>query len=432
MESDISGQPTGGVLFFRRESMLKGRTVILGVTGGIAAYKSVELLRELRRREADVRVVMTRHAQEFVRPLTFQSLSGHRVALDLFEPVWESDIGHIALADMADLAVIAPATANIIGKIAGGIADDLLSTLVTALKCPLLLVPAMNTRMWENPIVQQNLEKLRVRGYEWVEPEKGDLACGATGRGRMAETGEIVERMEDLLTEKDLRGQRLLVTAGPTVEGVDPVRYITNRSSGKMGYAIARIARRRGAEVVLVSGPSLIPPPRRDILFVSVRSAADMRAAVFDHYRDCSVVIMAAAVADYRPKEVFVRKMKKQGKETYLMELERNPDILKELGEVKEDRILVGFAAETEAVVENARAKLQAKNADLIVANDVSRQGAGFEVDTNIVTILDRRGKVKNLPLMTKEEVARLVLNQVVKILRMRERSSRNLPSGKR
>jgi phosphopantothenoylcysteine decarboxylase/phosphopantothenate--cysteine ligase len=398
--------------------MLKGKRVILGVTGGIAAYKSVELLRELVKSGADVYVVMTEHAKEFVTPLTFQSLSGHQVACDLFELQWESEIGHIALADMADLAVIAPATANVIGKIANGIGDDFLSTLVLALKAPVLLAPSMNTQMWENPIVQKNLATLKSLGYPWVEPEYGDLACRTTGKGRMAEISEIVESMEDLLTEEDLKGQCVLVTAGPTVEGFDPVRHITNRSSGKMGYAMARMARRRGAKVILISGPSLLPPPRKDILLISIRSAEEMKRAVFEHYQGCSVIIMAAAVADFRPKEIFVKKIKKGKADAYIMELEKNPDILEALGKAKGGRVLVGFAAETEQTSENARAKLHAKNADLFVANDVSQEGAGFEFDTNIVSILNRRGKVKNLPLMSKEDVADIVLNQVVKLLR--------------
>ena len=403
-------------------TVLRGKTIVLGVTGGIAAYKAVELLRLMMKRDADVQVVMTKNATEFVAPLTFQSLSGHPVIHQLFELQWESEIGHIALADSADAMVIAPATANIIGKIASGIADDFLSTLVTALKAPLVLAPSMNTRMWENPITQQNLKKLETHGYALVEPGYGDLACGARGQGRMADVEEIVEKIEDTLSEKDLKGHRILITAGPTVEGVDPVRYITNRSSGKMGYALARMARRRGADVVLVSGPSLLPPPRRDILFTPVRSATDMRDAVFDHYKNCSAIIMAAAVADFRPKEVFVQKIKKGAKETYLMELEKTPDILKELGDLKGDRVLVGFAAETQDLIQNAEKKIRAKNADLIVANDVSQPGAGFEVDTNIVTILNREGRSRTLPIMTKDEVANIILNQVARIMRKRGR----------
>jgi phosphopantothenoylcysteine decarboxylase/phosphopantothenate--cysteine ligase len=407
-----------------RIPMLRGKKVVLGVTGGIAAYKAVELLRELVKREANVQVVMTKHAKEFVAPLTFQSLSGNRVVHDLFEFEWSNEIGHIALADAANITVIAPATANMIGKIAHGVADDFLSTLVMALTCPLVLAPAMNTKMWHNSIVQQNLATLKRHGYTWVEPGTGDLACGAHGQGRMAEVFDIVEQMQDLLCVKDFTGCRMLITAGPTVEGVDPVRYITNRSSGKMGYAIARMARRRGAEVVLISGPSLLPPPRKDILFVPVRSATDMRTAVFDHYRDCGVIIMAAAVADFRPKNVFVQKVKKGKDDTYLMELEKTPDILEELGSVKGNRILVGFAAETQNLIENAEKKLRSKKADLFVANDVSQPGAGFEVDTNIVTILSRRGKRKDLPLMAKDEVADIILNQIAKMMRRKNKPS--------
>jgi phosphopantothenoylcysteine decarboxylase/phosphopantothenate--cysteine ligase len=404
--------------------MLRGKNVILGVTGGIAVYKAVELLRELVKREANIQVVMTKHAMEFVAPLTFQSLSGNRVVHDLFELEWTNEIGHIALADAADIMVIAPATANIIGKIAHGVADDFLSTLVMALTRPLVLAPAMNTKMWQNPIVQENLDTLKRHGYTWVEPGTGDLACGTHGQGRMAEVCDIVEHMQDLLSVKDLVGSRMVITAGPTVEGVDPVRYITNRSSGKMGYAIARMARRRGADVVLVSGPSLLSPPRKDVLFIPVKSATDMRNAVFDHYKDCTVLVMAAAVADFRPKDVFVQKVKKGKDDTYLMELEKTPDILKELGSVKGDRILVGFAAETENIIENAEKKLCSKKADLFVANDVSQPGAGFEVDTNIVTILSRGGKRKNLPLMTKDDVANIILDQIAKMMRRRRKPS--------
>ena len=404
--------------------MLRGKKVILGVTGGIAAYKAVELLRQIVKRDADVQVVMTKHAREFVAPLTFQSLSNHPVVHDLFELEWTNEIGHIALADAADIMVIAPATANIIGKIAHGVADDFLSTLVMALTCPLVFAPSMNTKMWQNSIVQQNLATLKHHGHTWVEPETGELACGTHGQGRMAEISDIVEQMQNLLSVKDLKGCRMLITAGPTVEGVDPVRYITNRSSGKMGYAIARRARRRGAEVVLISGPSLLPPPRKDILFIPVKSATDMRTAVFDHYPDCGVIIMAAAVADFRPKNVFVQKVKKGEDDTYLMELEKTPDILEELGGVKGDRILVGFAAETQNLIENAEKKLRSKKADLFVANDVSQPGAGFEVDTNIVTILSRGGKRKHLPLMAKDEVAHIILNQIVKMIRRKSKRS--------
>jgi phosphopantothenoylcysteine decarboxylase / phosphopantothenate---cysteine ligase len=392
--------------------MLKNKKIVLGVTGGIAAYKAAELVRELVRAGAQVYVIMTRSAQAFITPLTFQTLSGHPVAADLFSLVEESEIGHISLADRADILVIAPATANIIGKIAGGIADDLLSTVVMATKAPVLFAPAMNVHMWENAVCQENIQKLRQKGYRFIDPETGDLACGYEGKGRLAEVPAIVEEIRSILSPQDFSGETVLVTAGPTEEEIDPVRFIGNHSSGKMGYALARVARRRGAEVILVSGPTALSPLSK-VQRINVRSAGQMRDTVFQHLGKASILLMAAAVSDYRPKQVSGQKIKKVPAAPAL-ELERNPDILYEAGKGKGNRIFVGFAAETQNLLKNAKEKLTEKNLDLIVANDVSLPGAGFKVDTNIVKILDRSGKVEKIPLMSKEDLADHILNRVL------------------
>jgi phosphopantothenoylcysteine decarboxylase/phosphopantothenate--cysteine ligase len=391
--------------------MLKGRKIVLGVTGGIAAYKAAELARELVKAQAEVHVVMTRNAQAFIAPLTFQTLSGNPVTTELFNLMAESEIGHIALADRAEVLVIAPATANIIGKIAAGIADDMLTTIVMATKAPVLLAPAMNVHMWENPICQENIQRLRSRGYHFIDPEAGELACGYEGKGRLAEIPAIVEEIRVLLSPKDFSGEKILVTAGPTEEPIDPVRFLSNHSSGKMGFALARAARRRGAEVTLISGPTALPVPSQ-MRSIAVRSAAQMREAVLNHLESASILIMAAAVSDYRPKQKAPEKIKKSKLETVL-ELELNPDILAEAGKKKNSRIMVGFAAETENLLQNTREKLEKKNLDLIVANDVTLPGAGFKADTNIVKIMDRSGKVEELPLMTKEDLADRILDRI-------------------
>jgi phosphopantothenoylcysteine decarboxylase/phosphopantothenate--cysteine ligase len=392
--------------------MLKGRKIILGVTGGIAAYKAAELVRELVRSGAEVFVVMTHSAQAFITPLTFQTLSGNRVTSELFSLTEESEIGHISLADRAELLVIAPATANVIGKIAAGIADDMLTTIVMATKAPVLLAPAMNVHMWENPICQENIQKLRGRGLHFIDPEAGELACGYEGKGRLAEIPAIVEEIHSILSPKDLSGETLLVTAGPTEEPIDPVRFLSNRSSGKMGFAVARAARRRGAQVILVSGPSALPVPP-GVKFIPVRTAAEMREAVLGSLPGVSMLVMAAAVSDYRPRGTSPEKIKKSRAELTLP-LELNPDILHEAGQRKEKRLLIGFAAETESLLANARKKLAEKNLDLIVANDVRLPGAGFQVDTNVVKLIDRSGKVEELPLMSKEDLADCVLDRVL------------------
>ena len=403
-------------------SMLKGREIILGVTGGIAAYKAAEFVRLLVKQEARVRVVMTRNGQEFITPLTFQTLSGNPVVTDPFAFIEETQIGHIALADLAELIVIVPATANIIGKIANGIADDFLTTMVMASKAPVLFVPSMNVNMWENRALQNNIQALMERGYHLIEPGEGELACHWYGKGRLAELSEVLERAEDILSPKDLKGERILVTAGPTQESIDPVRFITNHSSGKMGYALAKMARRRGAEVILVTGPTSLPIPRSDIKLISVKTAEEMRKAVFAHLKDCSVVIKAAAVSDYRPKEISRMKLKKTSSNTSL-ELERTRDILGEIGKKKGKRILVGFAAETEDLISNARKKLKEKNLDLIVVNDVMKPGAGFASETNQVKFLYPSGETKDLPLMSKEEVSQFILDEVVSLLNRKSRS---------
>ena len=378
--------------------------IVLGVTGGIACYKAVELVRLLVKAEFKVRVIMTRGAMEFVTPLTFQTLSGHPVATETFDLTQESEIGHINLADSADLFVIAPATANVIGKIASGIADDLLTTVLMATQAPVLISPAMNIHMYENPVLQENLRKLRRVGYHIMEPADGYLACGYEGKGRLPDPEKIAEEIERLLKKKDLSGEKLLITAGPNREPLDPVRYISNRSSGKMGYALARVAVRRGAEVALVSGPTALEPPV-GARFIAVTTAADMREAILKEYAQCTSVIMAAAVSDYHAASVAEKKIKR-GKGPIELRLEPNPDILKELGQNKDGKWLIGFAAETEDLTANAQKKLREKNLDMVVANNVAETGSGFDGDTNIATIVDRTGATRALPMMSKDELA--------------------------
>ncbi|UCD72476.1 MAG: bifunctional phosphopantothenoylcysteine decarboxylase/phosphopantothenate--cysteine ligase CoaBC [Syntrophobacterales bacterium] len=395
--------------------------IILGVTGGIAAYKSAELVRQLTKKGAKVHVVMTRNAQEFIAPITFQTLSGNPVQTDLFSLIEGSKIGHVAFADMADLVAIAPATANIIGKVANGIADDFLSTMIMATKSPVLFAPSMNVNMWESPVVQRNVATLKKDGYHFVGPEEGDLACEVIGQGRLAAVEDILEGIEDLLMEKDLRGERILITAGPTHEPIDPVRFVTNRSSGRMGFALAKMARRRGADVILVSGPTQLPAPRGNIRLIPVKTASEMRDAVLEHYKECSAIVKAAAVSDYRPKFTSDQKMKKLNAQLSL-EMERNSDIIGEIGSLKGNRVLVGFAAETEDIIANGRKKLKEKHLDLIVANDVGRSDSGFGTETNKVVIIDSGGKVDPLSLKSKDEVAHIILGRVVEILRKRGR----------
>ena len=383
--------------------------MLLGVSGGIACYKAVELVRLLVKEQYAVQVIMTQGAIQFVAPLTFQTLSARPVATDTFSLTQESEIGHINLADSADIFVVAPATANMIGKIAAGIADDLLTTVLMATQAPVLIAPAMNIHMYENPILQENLRKLRRVGYEILEPGEGYLACGYEGTGRLPDPKVILEEIRRLLKKKDLAGEQLVVTAGPSREPLDPVRYISNRSSGKMGYALARAAARRGADVVLVSGPTgLTAPPR--VKLKAVNTAAEMREAILDVYAACTAVIMAAAVADFHPAEFSSDKIKR-GTGPFDLRLEPNPDILKELGQRKDGKLLIGFAAETRDLDSNAEKKLREKNLDMIVANDVTKEGSGFDGDTNSATIFDCRGATRVLPLMSKDELADQVLD---------------------
>ena len=392
--------------------MMTGKVIVLGVTGGIAAYKAAELVRLFVKGGAEVHVLMTASARQFVTPLTFQTLSRNPVHTDLFNCLEEQEIGHISLADRADLIVIAPATANTIGKIANGIADDLLTTTVMATKAPVLIAPAMNSNMYSNPLYQLNEDRLREHGYLFADPVRGMLACGWEGEGKLQDPSIIYQEVISALTQKDLQGERFLVTAGPTREELDPVRYLSNHSSGKMGYAVARAAHRRGAEVVLVSGPVCLEPPYGVKTF-QVVSAAQMREVALREFADSTIIVKAAAVADYRPETRAESKMKKKGASLRLS-LTQNPDILAEMGKIKEERILVGFAAETAALLENSVKKLKEKNLDLIVANDVTQEGAGFSVDTNIVKILFRDGSIEDYPLMEKDLLADILLDRIV------------------
>jgi phosphopantothenoylcysteine decarboxylase / phosphopantothenate---cysteine ligase len=395
-------------------SLIKGKYIIVGVTGGIAAYKSCELVRSLVKEEASVQVIMTKNAMEFVTPLTLQTLSGNRVTEKTFDLEWESEIGHISLADRTDLIVIAPATASFIGKIASGIADTLLANVILATLSPVIVCPAMNVNMYNNPVVQENLEKLRKRGFVIVEPAEGGLACGWEGKGRLPEIPDIVYEIERTLAPKDFSRERVLVTAGATREFIDSVRFISNPSSGKMGYALAKEGVMRGAEVVLISGKTNLDPPKGAKL-VNAVSAGDMYESVMEHLDWSTIVIKAAAVGDYTPSERMNSKIKKDDKEM-LLKLERTKDILKTIGENKNGRIVVGFAAETENLLTNARDKLKRKNADLIIANDVSAPGAGFEYDTNIVHLVYADGKSEEIPLSPKPEIAKKIFDKILEI----------------
>lgn len=398
--------------------MLRWKRILLGVTGGIAAYKAADLTSKLAQAGAEVMVSMTSHAREFVSPLTFMALSSNRVITDMFEPDSEAIMSHIDLARRVDCVVVAPCTANMIGKLAGGIADDWLSTTIMATRAPVLICPAMNTRMFENPVVQSNLATLAARGFIIAPTAYGELACGETGYGRLIETPQIMENIQLILSEKDLEGQRMIITAGPTREHLDPVRYLSNPSSGKMGYACARQAAMRGAEVVLVSGPTELDPPV-GVTTVRVTSAREMLAACLEYYDTSQVVIKAAAPVDFGPRDYCEQKVKKADAELR-PELKLQPDILKSLGQRKNGQILIGFAAETENVINNARSKMLSKNLDLIVANDVAQEGAGFGSDTNIVKIIDLSGHVHELPILPKDEVAGIILDRVAEMIRNR------------
>jgi phosphopantothenoylcysteine decarboxylase/phosphopantothenate--cysteine ligase len=396
--------------------------IALGVTGGISAYKAAEVVRELQQRGLEVQVILTAHGQEFIRPLTFAALTGQKVITEMFgseqqEANVESAIEHIAVAQTIDLLLIAPATANCLGKLANGVADDFLTTLYLATKAPVVLAPAMNVNMWEHPATRENVERLRARGVRIVEPEAGYLACGMTGPGRLAAVEAIVEAALDALgIRQDLKNEVVLVTAGPTREAIDPVRYLSNRSSGKMGYAVAEAAFRRGARTILVSGPTALRPPD-GVEHLAVTSASEMRDAVLRRLPDASVIVKAAAVADYRPQKVGAKKIRGKAKEISLA-LEPTEDILAEIAQHKGDRIVVGFAAETAPEIEDlrvrARSKLESKRLDLIVANDVSAEGNGFDSDYNTVLLLGRNGLERRLPRLRKMDVANEILNEVV------------------
>lgn len=398
---------------------LEGKSILVGLTGGIACYKGADLVRSLVRAGANVRVMMTAGAQQFITPLTLQTLSGNPVSTDTFDLTQESEIGHIRLADTADAVVVAPATANVIGKIAAGIGDDLVTTVLLATRAPVLLAPAMNVHMYENPIVQGNLSRLRAHGFRIVEPGEGFLACGYEGKGRLAEIDVIHAEVERAVSAQDLAGLKVLVTAGPNREAIDPVRFISNRSTGKMGFALAAAAWRRGAETILIAGPTALPTPhgirRRDVV-----TAEETRQAVAEEFERCDVLLMAAAVADYKPARTAGQKLKKTtGPMT--LELERTTDVLAELATRKQRQTVVGFAAETEDVLGNAERKVQSKKLDLIVANDVAGSETGFAVDTNAVTIIGRDGSRQAVPLMQKDEVADRILDAIVAVRRQRQ-----------
>lgn len=397
--------------------MLKDKTVVIGVSGGIAVYKTLDVISRLRKLGVNVNVIMTKSATEFVTPLSFQSLSQNYVVCDMFEDPKTWDVEHISLAKRADVFLIAPATANVIGKIANGIADDMLTTTVMATKAKVLIAPAMNTNMYENPILQRNINTLKELGYNFVEPESGRLACGDTGKGKLASPETIVDEVVKLLSkEQDLKGKSIIVTAGPTVESIDPMRYITNRSTGKMGYSIAKEAVERGADVTLITGPTNLTPPQNLKKLVKIESAKDMYEAVLENLDENDVVIKSAAVADYKPKNYSNKKIKKSD-DDLVIELDRNKDIAQEIGKIKNNKILVGFAAETNDLIENASLKIKKKNLDFIVANDLTKEGAGFGVDTNIVKIIDKEGNITEYPKMKKEEVANIILDKIKELL---------------
>lgn len=393
---------------------LDGKHILLGVSGSIAAYKAVDILRRLQEQGGEVNVVMTKNAARFVSRLTFEALSGKPVFWDEFQEAERKGIGHIDITAGLDLALVAPATANIIGKVASGIADDALTTALMATACPLIIAPAMNDRMYRNAVVQKNIAFLKEQGIRFVEPDTGPLACGTTGKGRLAEIEKIVQTVSSALSAHDLTGMTVLVTAGPTREPIDAVRFISNPSTGKMGYAIAEAARDRGATVILISGPTAIAPPG-GVTLIPVQSARDMHKSVMDHVEGSQVVIMAAAVSDFKPTVSSDRKIKKHEAPT-MINLERTEDILSAVAKAPGRKLLVGFAAETDNVLDNAIQKLRSKNLDMIVVNDLMKKGAGFGSDTNAVTIIDRAGVQTELPVMPKREIARRIIDKIAEL----------------
>ena len=397
--------------------MLKGKTVLLGITGSIAAYKIAYLASALHKLHADVHVLMTENATNFINPITFETLTGNKCLVDTFDRNFQFQVEHVSIAKKADVVMIAPASANVIGKLANGLADDMLTTTVMACRCQKILAPAMNTAMYENPVVQDNIRKLKNYGYEVITPASGYLACGDTGAGKMPEPETLLEYiLKEAAFQKDLAGKKLLVTAGPTQEAIDPVRCLTNHSSGKMGYAIAKMAMLRGAEVTLVSGPTAIEPP----LFVKVipvTSARDMFEAVTGLSHEQDIIIKAAAVADYRPKQVSEDKVKKKDDQASI-ELERTDDILKYLGQhKKQGQFLCGFSMETRDMIRNSRAKLEKKNLDMVAANNLKVEGAGFQGDTNVLTLITQDEEV-SLPLMSKEDAALKILDKIISLMK--------------
>ena len=397
--------------------MLKNKCVVLGVTGSIAAYKIASLASALKKQHCDVQVIMTRNAAQFITPVTFETLTGNKCLIDTFDRNFTFEVEHISVAKKADLVLVAPASANVIGKLAHGIADDMLTTTILACKCPKLLSPAMNTAMYENPVVQDNLSILKKYGWEVIEPASGYLACGDTGAGKMPEPEVLLSYIEQhLACEKDLLGKKVLVTAGPTREALDPVRYLTNHSTGKMGYAIARAAAMEDAEVTLVSCTTELPVPE-GVTVCYVKNARDLQREMDARFDDCDVAIMAAAVSDYRTKTEATQKIKKEACDSLTIELELNPDILYGLGQKKKGQFLVGFAAETNDVIEHGKEKLQRKNLDMLVANDVSQKGAGFNVETNIASILYKDHTMEQFPIMTKEELGHVIIQKIAERL---------------
>lgn len=402
--------------------MLSGKKILLGVTGSIAAYKAAFTLRRLMSEGAEVTVVMTESAQKFIGPLTFQALSQRPVYHDLFDS--REEIIHLSLAQEADLILVAPATADFLARIAHGFVDSLLSAIVVAARCPVFVAPAMDAVMWENPLVQDNIKRLVEKGVRVIDPEYGPLASGLVGQGRLASEEKIVsEAVQFLSAQSDLQGEVVLITAGPTLESLDPVRFISNRSSGKMGYALAKVARARSARVILISGPTALTPPQ-GVEFLKVETAEEMRTAVLKFFPETTILMMAAAVADWRPASPLYQKIKKTG-QSWWVEFVQNPDILGEVSSARRrEQIIVGFSAETEKIHENANKKLKEKGLDLIVANDVTQAGAGFGTDTNIVSLIDGKGEIEELPKMSKEQVAGRILNRIVEIKKKRDVSS--------
>jgi phosphopantothenoylcysteine decarboxylase / phosphopantothenate---cysteine ligase len=391
-------------------NMLNNKTIVLGITGGIAAYKAADIASKLTQAGTRVEAVMTEAAAKFITPLTLRNITRRPVVADMFEMGSEYSEEHVALAEAADVVLIAPATANTISKLAAGIADNMLCCIVLATKAPIIIAPAMNDIMYQNPVTQENLAKLKARGFTIIEPEYGRLASGKMGKGRLPETSRIIEVVERVLGQnKDLAGKRIVVTAGGTREPIDPVRHIGNRSSGKMGYALAEVARDRGAEVILITAPAALPGPS-GVEVIKIKTAAEMKKAVVEAVKKADALLMAAAVADYQPKATAKSKIKKESVKSLTLELVKTPDILTE---VTGNFIKVGFAAESENLVANAKKKLKAKQLDLIVANDITKEDSGFDVDTNRVTLIDKKGKVEALPLMSKREVAEKVLDRV-------------------